>query len=364
MANRTLRVGVIGCGIGLLHLEGMKHEPRVEVVALAGLDTDRCADLQERFGVPRRYRDYQEMLAQDDIDAVTVAVPNHLHAEVAIAALAAGKHVLVEKPLAQNSAEGERMVAAARQAGLQLGIIFNRRGRHDAQMVRREVERGALGRIYHAKAWWMRRSGIPGLGTWFTRKDQSGGGPLIDLGVHVLDMALWIMGNPRAVAVSAAARNELGTRGKGEWLGGRGRSGDARGPFDVEDFATALIRFEDGATLSLDTTWAGYTRHSDDFGALFMGDSGGAEIDVHDYAETGTLRFFTDVDGMPAVVEPRLLARHGHGEIISGFVNAVLDGRPVSPSGEEGLDRVRLIEAIYRSAELGREVTLGDAPGT
>ncbi len=362
MSERKLRVGVIGCGIGIFHIEGLQQNPRAEIVAIAGLDTDRCVSLQTRFDVPRRYGDYRELLAADDIDAVTVAVPNFLHSEVAIAALEAGKHVLVEKPLAQSSAEGERMVETANRLGLQLGIIFNRRGRHDVQIVHNEMERGAFGRIYHAKAWWMRRSGIPGMGTWFTRKAESGGGPLIDLGVHVLDIALWIMGNPTAVSVSAAAYNELGTRGKGEWFNTRLRTGKTDAPYGVEDFATALIRFADGATLQLDTSWAGYTRHSDEFGASFMGDNGGAEIDVRDYAETGTLRLFGDVDGMPSVTTPMLIERHGHGYIISNFVDAILDGRPVSPSGSEGLDRVRLIESIYRSAELGREVQIGGLP--
>jgi predicted dehydrogenase len=355
--EQRVRVGVIGCGISIFHLEGLQKEPRAETIAIAGLDTDRCLTLQKQFDVPRRYGDYRELLAADDIDVVTVAVPNHLHAEVTIAALEAGKHVLVEKPLANSSAEGERMVAAAHRTGLQLGIIFNRRGRHDLQIVKHEVERGAFGEIYHAKAFWMRRAGIPGIGTWFTRKELSGGGPLIDLGVHVLDMALWVMGNPRAVCVSAATYNELGTRGRGQWQGARFRSTDG-GDFEVEDFATALIRFEGGMTLQLDASWAGYTRHGDEFGVSFMGDAGGAEIHVVDYAETGTLKIFGEVDGAPAVIEPRLLARHGHGSIISDFVTAIQSGTPFSPSGEEGLDRVRLIEAIYRSAENGHEVTI------
>lgn len=353
--KRNLRVGIIGCGIGVFHLEGYEKDPRVEVVALAGLDTDRCIALQNRFGVPRRYGEYQELLAEPDIDAVSIAVPNNLHKPVTLAALAAGKHVLVEKPLAQNSTDGEEMVRAAEASGKVVMILFNRRGRHDVQIVQQEVAAGRLGRIYHAKAFWMRRSGIPGLGSWFTNKTLAGGGPLIDLGVHVLDMALWIMGNPKPVAVSAATYNELGTRGKGQWQGGRFTVTPGV-PYEVEDFATALIRFEDGATLQLDASWAGYTRHSDEFGVSFMGSDGGAEIHAKDYADTGTLKLFGDIDGTPTVTEPRLLSRHGHGEIIRRFVSAILDGGPISPSAQEGLERVRLIESIYRSAEAGREL--------
>ena len=173
--ERRLNVGVIGCGAGLFHLEGWAEEPRGKVVALAGLEADRCRQLATRFEVPHVYRDYSELLVHPDIDAVSIAVPNHLHLPITLAALAAGKHVLVEKPLARTVEEGERMVAAAKEAGKVLAIAFNRRARHDVQIVRHEVARGALGQIYHAKAFWMRRSGIPGLGSWFTNKEQAGG---------------------------------------------------------------------------------------------------------------------------------------------------------------------------------------------
>lgn len=353
---REITVGVIGCGIGQLHVEGFAADPRVKLAAIAGLDVDRCAPIQTKHLIPQRYEDYRELLADPAIDMVSVGVPNHLHREVTVAALEAGKHVLVEKPLAQNSTEGAEMVKAAKRSGKQLGIIFNRRGRHDVQIVRSLVQRGELGEIYHAKAYWMRRSGIPGLGTWFTSKKLAGGGPLIDIGVHVIDMTLWMMGNPKAVAVSAATYAALGPQGKGQWIGHRPPAGDH--PYEVEDFATALIRFENGSTLQLDSSWAGYTRHNDEFGASLMGTRGGADIVVKDYAETGTLTLFGDVEGVPATTTPTLVARHGHGEIGRMFVDAILADQPFSPSGEEGLERVRLIEAIYASAEAGREISI------
>ncbi|MCC6314979.1 MAG: Gfo/Idh/MocA family oxidoreductase [Thermomicrobiales bacterium] len=359
--QRRVRVGIIGCGIGIFHLEGFEKEPRAEIVALAGLDTDRCVMLQQRFSVPRRYGDYKDLLADPDIEAVTIAVPNFLHEEVTLAALAAGKHVLVEKPLARNVAEGERMVTAARKSGKVFGVIFNRRSRHDVQLVKHEVARGALGRIYHGRAFWMRRSGIPGLGSWFTNKELAGGGPLIDLGIHVLDMALWIMGEPEPTAVSAATYAALGPKGRGMWQGARFKAApDAA--YEVEDFATAMIRFANGMTLTLDTSWAGYTSHTDEFGVSFMGDEGGAEIHVKDYADTGTLRFFSEIDGAPTVIEPRLQSIHNHGEVFRRFIDSILTGVPFSPTGEEGLERVRLIEAIYRSAAEGREIALAAQP--
>lgn len=355
--EQSLNVGVIGCGVGIFHLEGYAEERRAKVVALAGLEHDRCRQLATKFDIPHVYRDYTELLVHPDIQAVSIAAPNHMHLPMTLAALGAGKHVLVEKPLARTVAEGEQMVAAARDANLVLTIAFNRRSRHDIHLLRDHVAAGGLGRVYHAKAFWMRRSGIPGLGSWFTSKELAGGGPLIDLGVHVLDMALWAMGNPTVESVSAATYAELGPKGKGQWQGGRfAIAPDAK--YEVEDFATALIRLESGATLQLDTSWAGYTGHTDEFGISLMGTEGGAEIHVKDYAQVGTLRFFGDIEGVPTVTEPRLLPRHGHGQIIHRFVDSILDGKPADPSGLEGLDRVKLIDAIYRSAADGAEVRL------
>jgi predicted dehydrogenase len=352
-------LGIIGCGVGVLHLEGFAEDPRVEVLAIAGLDEERCRDLAERFGVPRVYRDYQDLVADPDIEAVTVAVPNILHYPVALAALEAGKHVMVEKPLARTSEEGVKIIEAARQAGRVLGVVFNRRGRQDVQLLKHEVEHGSLGDVYHARAFWMRRSGIPGIGTWFTSKEMAGGGPLIDLGIHVLDMALWVLGNPRPRRVSAATYAALGPQGRGQWLGGRFKA-TAGEPYEVEDFATAFIRFDGNLTLQLDAAWAAYTGHGDEFGVSLMGDKGGAEIHIKDYAHTGTMRLYGEIDGVPTMTEPLLLKRTSHGELLRQFVDSVLEGTPISPSGEEGLDRVRLIEAIYRSAELGREVEVED----
>jgi predicted dehydrogenase len=356
-ASDRLRVGVIGCGVGLFHLEGYAAEPRAKVVALAGLDTERCRGLARQFDVEAVYGDYSELLADPTIDAVSVGVPNHLHLPVCLAALEAGKHVLVEKPLARNAEEGGRMVQAARERGKVLAIAFNRRHRHDVALLKQHIAAGKLGRIYYAKAFWMRRAGIPGFGSWFTRQELAGGGPLIDLGVHVLDMALYLMGNPRVLSVSAATYAELGPRGRGAWSGSRFKN-DVAQPYEVEDLATAFIRLKDGATLHLETCWAAYTGVTDEFGVSLFGNEGGAEIHVKDYALTDTLRVFGDFEGVPSDAMPRLQKTHGHTEIIHSFVDAILTGAPMSPSGDEGLERTRLIDAIYRSAALSREVEL------
>lgn len=357
-SDEQVHVGVIGCGAGIFHLQGYAAEPRAKTVALAGLNTDQCQRLAAQFEVPRLYRDYTELLADDDIQAVSIAVPNFLHEPVTIAALEAGKHVLVEKPLARTIAEGEAMVAAARKADRILAIAFNRRHRSDMETLKRYIDQGGLGRIYYAKAWWMRRAGIPGLGTWFTNKELAGGGPLIDLGVHILDMALWLMGNPRARTVSAATYAELGPQGKGHWQSSRFGTGNADLPYEVEDLATAFIRFDGGATLQLETSWAAYTGATDEFGVALMGNRGGGKIRIVDYADPGELRIYSDIGETPVDSVVRLHAQHGHTTVIHRFIDGIINGTPVSPSGEEGLDRVRLIDAIYRSAAAQHEIDI------
>lgn len=332
------------------------------MVAIAGLDTDRCRALATEFDIPEVYSSYEELLANPEIELVSVGVPNFLHLPVALAAIKAGKHIIMEKPLARNSSEGEQMVAAAREAGLILAIAFNRRARPDMQVLKRHIDDGHLGNIYYAKAFWMRRAGIPGLGTWFTSKELAGGGPLIDLGVHVLDMALWAMGNPGVATVTAATYSALGTQGKGQW-GGRRFATDPSQPFEVEDLATAFIRLDTGASLHLETSWAGYSSHTDEFGISLMGDRGGAELHVKDYNSVGTLTLIGEAGGVQADSVPRLQTKEvwdGHAQVIRNVVDGILDGTPVSPSGEEGLERTRLIDAIYESAALGTEVRLSN----
>lgn len=358
--QEQLRVGIIGCGAGIFHLEGYQTEPRAKVVALAGLDTDRCEMLAKKFDVPRIYRDYQDLLADDDIDAVSVAVPNILHLPVALAAFKAGKHVLIEKPLARNAEEGVKMVEAAEKYGKLLGISFQRRTRHDIQLLREQVEQQAFGRIYYSKAWWMRRSGIPGLGSWFTSKEGAGGGPLIDLGVHVLDMILYVLGNPKVTSVTASTYAEIGPQGKGGWPGQKRQKLSDEQQYEVEDLATAFMRFEDGGTLLLETSWAAFTEMKDDFGIQLYGSQGGARIFAENYALTDTLDVYSGLGDTTMDSKPRLVATEGHGEIIHGFVDSILEGKPLSPDGLEGLDRVRLIDAIYRSAELGHEILIDE----
>jgi predicted dehydrogenase len=356
-----VRVGVIGAGIGALHLAAYRQLPGVEVRALAGLDDQRVREVAARYEVPQTYRDYEDLLAQPEIDAVSICAPNSLHAPMTIAALHCGKHVLVEKPLAPTVAEGQAMLAAAQATGRILMVAFNHRYRGDVQWLKQYIESGALGRIYYAKAHWMRRSGIPRLGSWFVSRRQAGGGPLIDLGIHVLDMALYLMGEPPIRTVSATTYAEFGPRGlKGNDATLQQRL-DEQLPYEVEDLATAFLRLGDGATLLLEASWATHSAAQDDFGVTLYGTAGGAELFVRNYTYEHTLRIFTDVAGVPVDLTPQIPKIEGRAAVIGRFVTAVAEGAPASPGGSEGLRRSEVLAACYRSAEEGREVALDAA---
>jgi predicted dehydrogenase len=352
-----LRVGVVGLGwAGEQHLKNYLRIPKVEPGALAGLEEPKLRELGQRYGVPNLYGDYEELVAREDLDAISICAPNHLHAPVAIAALKSGKHVLCEKPLARTGVEAEGIVRAAREAGRVVHIAFTQRERGDVQVLKRHIMDGRLGRIYHVKATWMRRNGIPGMGSWFTNKELAGGGPLIDLGVHMIDMALYLMDEPEIESVSCATYAELGPQGRG----GRGDAKTliADASYEVEDLATAFIRLSGGATLNLEAGWAAYRESGDDFGLTLYGTEGGAQMKVRNYATKDTVRIYTDVAGVPAVVVPEIEPREGHLAVVRRFVETVRSGEWEGEVGEEGLRRARVIDACYTSALEHREVSL------
>lgn len=353
-AQRKLRVGVVGLGwAGGRHLGGYETLPDVEIAALAGMEEDKLRELGSEYDIPHLYSDYEDLVARDDLDIVSVCTPNHLHAPITIAALEQGKHVLCEKPLARDAGEAEAMVKAAVAGDKVLHVAFNHRQRGDVQVLRRFLDQDQLGRIYHVKATWMRRSGIPGMGSWFTSRQLAGGGPLIDLGVHVLDLALYLLGEPEVRSVSAATYAELGPRGRGFSGTKRMSVGSA---YEVEDLATAFIRLGDGSTVSLEASWAVYGGANDDFGVTLFGTSGGAEIKVKEYRWQDTLRIYTDAAGVPAVLSPEVPQGEGHVAVVRNFVAAVRAEQVDHAPALAGLRRVRIIDACYRSAVEGREL--------
>lgn len=342
--TEKVRVAVVGAGIGSAHAAALKRVPAAELVAICDLDREKAARLAAEHDVRRVVTDYEELLAMKDVDAVTLGVPNYLHAPMAIAGLAAGKHVLCEKPMAVNAAEAARMVAAAKKSDRIFMMAYNRRFSGEAMLLKQYVEAGELGRIYAARTGWLRRVGIPGWGSWFRRKDQAGGGPLIDLGVHVLDLTLWLMGFPKVKAVSGATYAEFGPTGRGFW--GTPAPGSI---YDVEDLAMAMIRLADGGTIMLEASWASFTEKEMVYLNL-LGTKGGASYDP---PRIYTERFGGQVD--LHLEAPRINGYEGE---MAHFISCIREGKQPIATAEQGYHLISLLEALYRSAELGREVVL------
>ena len=358
--SAPLRVGICGSGITKVHIEGYQKIAGVRVVAIAGPDTDRCQEVADTYGIPQVFADYREMLALG-LDAVSIGVPNVYHTGIALAALEAGCHVLCEKPLADTLAGAERIVKAAGRSDRVFMVAFNRRYFSNARALRRFVDAGTLGPIYHARTGWTRRTGIPGFGGWFTTRALSGGGPLIDLGVHMLDLALYMMDYPRPVAVSGATYAAFGPRGKGASDYAPRPTDPSKVVFDVEDFATGLIRFENGATLLLQAGWAGYQSLKDDISLQLFGREGGASINMPDSRSEASLRLTTELAGEVVEVVPSLpVAPRGddYDREAAAFVAAIRAGEPSPAPSEQGLFIMQIIDALYRSAEAGREVVI------
>ncbi len=296
-----IKAAVIGAGIGKFHIEGYQMHPRSEVIAVADLNPQAGEKVATCYGVPRVYLDYKEMLQDPAIDCVSVCVPNALHAPVVVDCLRAGKHVLCEKPLARDAREGAKMIEAAKKSGRKFMIQFNNRYRPEASLLKEYVDKGDLGTVYFARCGWIRRNGIPGWGGWFTSREMAGGGPLIDLAVHMLDLTMWLMGNPEPVTVLASTYSVFGPRM--EALGPWGTP-NKQGTFDVEDMAVAMIKFAGGQTISLEASWASRCKREWVYSTL-MGDKAGASLervfgfDGVDDSSVDTLEVFTQEHGVP-----------------------------------------------------------------
>lgn len=359
--SKELRVGVVGIGwAGQQHLMAYNDLDGVRIVALAGMEEELRNSLQAEYSIPNAFADWKDMLEHGGLDAISVAVPTFLHAPIAIAALERGIHVLSEKPIARNAVEGQAMVDAARKAGRVLDVAFNHRRRGDIKALKGVIDDGGLGRPYYAKASWLRRSGIPTLGSWFTNPELAGGGPLADIGVHALDYALHLLGEPKVVAVSAATHSELGPQGRG---GGSRYSAQATShAFEVEDFASAFLRLEGGGTLVIEASWATYRETDDLLDFTVYGTDGGAELKVQGapFPPVGQLRVFTDKEGESADYVPPVLPGRAHDAVVEDFVTAVRGGEQAwgEHDGSLALYRAQIIDACYQSAREQREVRL------
>jgi len=350
--SAKLKLGIVGMGaIGNVHAKAHQAVGEAELTAVCDVNEAALAKAASTYDVPNAYGDYADLLASD-VDAVAVCVGNALHREVAIAAAEAGKHVFLEKPMAMNAGEAAEIAAAVDKAGvvLQMGMAW--RFSPAARVIREWVEAGRLGEIYHIRAVLIRRRGIPGLGGWFTTKAASGGGPLIDVGVHWFDLSMHLTGLWNPTAVSASTYAEFGPRmGEYTYVGMWAGPPKLDGVFDVEDYACGSVRFGRKASMTFDIAWAANAPQESHIDIL--GTDGGVRFGDK------TVKVLTEHAGRVADIEPQF-SKDGstyEGEA-RAFLAACRGEAPPAATAAEGVTVMKLIDGVYASAEAGREVAL------
>ncbi len=351
--SKILKVGVVGVGgIAKTHMPGWVASEHAEVVAGSDISAEALENWGAVYGVTKLATDPAELFRDPDIDIIDVCTPNRYHAPISIAALDAGKHVLCEKPLAPTPEEIEAMIAARDRSGKLLMTAQHFRFRGDSQALKAEVAAGALGDVYHARSWMLRRGWLPAR-PGFIYKKHSGGGPTIDVGVHILDLTLWLMDNPQPVAVSGVAKAPLALR---EGAFSQWRLDPIPQDMDVEDFAAAFVRFEDGATLVLETSWLlHHDTPGEDTQIWLYGTEGGCHWPSTKILETNyeTKQFSNRFLQLTQdKMEPHAL------ECVA-FAKAITEGAPSPVPAEESLQVLQILDGIYRSEREGGEVRVG-----
>jgi len=353
----TVKIGIIGSGgIARAHVRSYKAIPDAEVVAVADLVPGKASEFIREEGITTAaaFEDYRKLL-ELDLDGVSICTPNVAHHQTSVDSLLAGKHVLVEKPMAVTLQQSIEMVRASKQSGKILTVGFQPRYDPNMKIIQDIVQSGRLGKVYYVETGGGRRRGMPG-GT-FIRKELAGAGAMADIGCYSIDMALNALGYPKPIAVSAVTTNYFGTNPKYH---------PEADKFEVEDFGVALVRFEGGLVLNFKISWA---MHMDTLGAtFFLGTDAGLKVTPYGTGpfsgvwdgRVGTITMYHDIQGHHTE-SPIPTIEHNVNlfyEKVRDFVEAIRDGKPAPIPGEQILRNQAIIDGVIRSAELGREVTI------
>jgi len=347
MADK-LRYGCVGAG-GIAewkHLAGYSPIEGVEVKAICDPNIKAAERLAEKYKIPEVYEDYNEMLEKSELDFISICTPNYLHMPVAVRALEKGIHVHCEKPLAMNSREAQEIVDARDKYGRKVMVALNNRFTNEAYFVKKYAEEGLFGEIYHVKCGWRRRRGIPGKGGWFTNKKLSGGGPLIDLGVHFMDLVMYYMGFPSPVSVTGETYSKFAeNKSRNSWS--YGSSGD--GTYDVEDLAVGFVRLVNGTTVDFEFSWASNIEKEYGYYEL-LGTKGGALF------KDGQLKIFSEILDTCVDISPNTNYPKKALNEFEHFIDCITnDKEPLAPP-EQAVKLMKIIDGTYESARSKMEV--------
>jgi Predicted dehydrogenases and related proteins len=351
--SKKLKIGIIGTGgISNAHMVGYNSLENVEVAAACDINEKRVTEFGEKYNVKKLYTDFNEMLKLEELDGVSICTWNNAHAAATIAALNAGKNVLCEKPMAMNAIEAQKMKDAADKSGKLLMIGFVKRFCVETIICKEYIEKGHIGDIYYAKASYLRRCGNPG--GWFADMKRSGGGPLIDLGVHVIDQVRYLMGKPKPVSVSAATFDKIGMRYNVKGID-RYKASDYTDYCDVEDMATAFIRFDNGAILAVDASFS--LNIKEDSGNLeLFGAKAGAKLEPK-------LEIYSEMENYLVDISPRYHKAENYFDSIftneiKHFTDCIANGTECISPAQDGIELMKILDAAYSSAKTGREVEI------
>ncbi len=350
--GKKLRIGMVGAGnIAMVHMNAYKTVPQAEIVAVCDIDEERLAPFGQKYGIDKLYNSIEEMIAGEELDAVDVCVWNCNHAKCSIYALEHGLNVLCEKPMAFNADEAIKMKEAADKAGKLLMIGFVLHFSNETALV--QDFKDDLGEIYYTKATYLRRHGAPG--GWFCDKARSGGGPIIDLGVHVIDQTRMLMGRPKPVSVYAVSSDRIGFRPnlKNSVGWSPSKSKFDNGVTDVEDFGTALIRYDNGAVTLLETSYS--LNGESNNGKALYGTKGGVVMGAN-----GT-KIYSEMHDCLVDITPisaGLPTDNHFDREMAHFVDCCLNGTECIATAEDGIWVMKILDAIYESARTGHEVEI------
>jgi predicted dehydrogenase len=345
-----LKVAIIGCGgISETQLKAFESMPDVDIVAGVDIDPRRLEVMKDKYSIPALYADYHKMLKEIKPDAVTVCTPNAVHAPATIASLKAGAHVITEKPMAMSPKECQAMMDAAARAKRKLAVGFQYRFHPATQMLRRARDEGQFGKVMFVKCQALRRRGIPNWGV-FGQKHLQGGGPMIDIGVHVIEMAHYVMGSPKPVAATGKTWTYMGNKPNDVislWPNWDWKT------YTVEDLAIGHIRFDNGAVMQIEACFAGHIER-DIWNFTLIGDKGGGTWDP--------TAIFTDRAGTMINTTPAFLPEGDFFTLfklkLRNFVDSVLRDQPLEAPGEAGSAVQKIVDGVYRSSDAGREVRI------
>lgn len=332
-----LRAVIVGTGWpSIQHIQGYKKLKNVELTAICGIDQQHCMSVGSEYNIPKIYGDFEYMLDQEKPDIVSICTPNYLHSEMSIFAMERGVNVLCEKPMAISVPQARAMIDMQKKCGKILMIAHQRRFSSQAQYLKKIISDGMLGDIYHVRAHWVRDQGIPGMGGWFTNKKMSGGGALIDIGVHIIDLALWFLDHPEPVGIESSCGSRFGGRGKG--ASGYAAVHGMGKVFDVDDYVFAHVNYSGGVSLQIQCSWAGFIKQ-EEVNIELWGEKGGARL--------YPLEIYTEINNTRVEITPKLNDCNPFDEEVRLFVEAVENGLPSPYDPVEGLRVVELINQIY-----------------